>query len=230
MAEIAEITIDSIEDALAAMARGEMVVVLDDKNRENEGDLIIAAEHATPEALAFIVRHTTGIVCVALESGRADTLALDPMVPRNDDRYGTAFTVSVDARYGTTTGVSAADRATTIAALIDPATRPDALMRPGHIFPLRARPGGVLERPGHTEAAVDLTRLAGCAPAGALCEIVRDDGAMARTPELIRFARAHGLCIVTIADLVVYRREGRDRRPSVHVFAHAADLEAGVMR
>jgi len=230
MDNIVEIALDSIEDALDAMARGEMVVVLDDKHRENEGDLIIAAEHATPEALAFIVRHTTGIVCVAIEGARADVLALDPMVKTNDDRHGTAFTVSVDARRGTTTGVSAADRAATIAALIDPATRPDDLMRPGHMFPLRARPGGVLERPGHTEAAVDLARLAGCAPAGVLCEIVSDDGSMARTPELIRFARTHGLRIVTIADLIVYCREGRDRRPSVHQLPHAAGLEAGAMR
>jgi 3,4-dihydroxy 2-butanone 4-phosphate synthase/GTP cyclohydrolase II len=234
MDNIAEIALDRIEDALGAVARGEMVVVLDDKNRENEGDLIIAAEHATPEALAFIVRHTTGIVCVALEGDRADALGLDPMVASNDakntDRHGTAFTVTVDARRGTSTGVSAADRSATIAALIDPETQPDDLMRPGHMFPLRARPGGVLERPGHTEAAIDLARLAGCAPAGVLCEIVRDDGAMARTPELIRFARAHGLCIVTIADLIVYRREGRDRRPSVHAIPHATGLEAGAMR
>jgi 3,4-dihydroxy 2-butanone 4-phosphate synthase/GTP cyclohydrolase II len=230
MDNVAEIAMDSIEDALAALGRGEMVVVLDDKNRENEGDLIIAAEHATPAALAFIVRHTTGIVCVALESERADALALDPMVRSNDDRHGTAFTISVDARRGTTTGVSAADRATTIAALIDPATQAGDLMRPGHMFPLRARPGGVLERPGHTEAAIDLARLAGCTPAGVLCEIVRDDGAMARTPELIRFARTHGLCIVTIADLIVYRREGRDRRPSVHNHPHVHGLEAGTAR
>ncbi|MDF7774768.1 3,4-dihydroxy-2-butanone-4-phosphate synthase [Sphingomonas sp. AOB5] len=230
MENIADIAMDSIEDALHALARGEMVVVLDDKNRENEGDLIIAAEHATPEALAFIVRHTTGIVCVAIEGERADALQLDPMVRSNDDRHGTAFTVSVDARRGTSTGVSASDRAATIAALISPDTMPDDLMRPGHMFPLRARPGGVLERPGHTEAAVDLARLAGCAPAGVLCEIVRDDGAMARTPELIRFARQHGLCITTIADLIVYRREGRDRRPSVHAIPHASGLEAGAMR
>jgi len=230
MDNIAEIAMDSIEDALTALARGEMVVVLDDKNRENEGDLIIAAEHATPEALAFIVRHTTGIVCVALEGARADALGLDPMVRANDDRHGTAFTVTVDARRGTTTGVSAADRSATIVALIDPETRPDDLMRPGHMFPLRARPGGVIERPGHTEAAVDLARLAGCVPAGVLCEIVRDDGAMARTPEIIRFARAHRLCIVTIADLIVYLREGRDRRPSVHSISHASGLEAGAMR
>jgi 3,4-dihydroxy-2-butanone 4-phosphate synthase len=229
MDNIIEMAMDSIEDALSALARGEMVVVLDDKNRENEGDLIVAAEHATPAALAFIVRHTTGIVCVGLEADRADHLGLDPMVPANDDRHGTAFTVTVDVRAGTTTGVSAADRARTVAALIDPATEPRDLMRPGHMFPLRARAGGVLERPGHTEAAVELARLAGCAPAGVLCEIVSEDGSMARTPELLRFARTHGLCIITIADLICYRREGRDRRPSVHPLP-LAPADAAAMR
>lgn len=215
MDNIFDMAMDGIEDALEAFAAGAMIVVLDDKGRENEGDLILAADHATPEALAFMVRHTTGIVCTAIEARRADALGLSPMVASNDDRHGTAFTVSVDARRGTTTGVSAADRARTIAALIDPATGPDDLMRPGHMFPLRARAGGVLERPGHTEAAIDLARLAGCSPAGVLCEIVSEDGSMARAPELLRFARQHGLCIITIADLIVYRREGRDRRPSV---------------
>lgn len=215
MENIFDIAMDSIEDALDALASGEMVVVLDDKGRENEGDLIIAADHVTPEAMAFIVRHTTGIVCAAIEGSRADALGLDPMVASNSDRHGTAFTVSVDARHGTSTGVSAADRARTVAALVDPATRPDDLMRPGHMFPLRARDGGVLERPGHTEAAVDLARLSGCSPAGILCEIVSEDGSMARAPELLRFARQHGLRIITIADLIVFRREGRDRRPSV---------------
>lgn len=227
MDNVIDMAMDSIDDALVALAAGEMVVVLDDKGRENEGDLIIAADHATPEKLAFIVRHTTGIVCVAIESERADALGLDPMVPANSDRHGTAFTITVDAKAGTTTGVSAADRSRTIAALIDPATRPDDLMRPGHMFPLRARPGGVLERPGHTEAAVDLARLAGCTPAGVLCEIVSEDGSMARAPELLRFAHAHGLRIITVADLICYRREGRDRRPSVHPLTTAATAEAG---
>lgn len=204
---VVEIGFDTIDDALAAIAAGQMVVVLDDKHRENEGDLIMAAEHATPAALAFMVRHTTGIVCVGLAGDRVDALALPPMVPSNSDRHQTAFTVSVDAARGTTTGVSAADRAATIAALIDPATTPDDLMRPGHMFPLRARPGGVLERPGHTEASVDLARLAGCTPAGVLCEIVAEDGSMARTPELLRFARRHGLRIVTIADLAQHLRQ-----------------------
>ncbi len=203
---VVEIGFDTIDDALVAIADGQMVMVLDDKHRENEGDLIMAADHATPAALAFMVRHTTGIVCVALEGERIDSLALPPMVASNSDRHQTAFTVSVDARKGTTTGVSAADRAATIAALVDPATRPDDLMRPGHMFPLRARSGGVLERPGHTEASVDLARLAGCRPAGVLCEIVAEDGSMARTPELLRFARRHGLRIITIADLAQHLR------------------------
>jgi 3,4-dihydroxy 2-butanone 4-phosphate synthase / GTP cyclohydrolase II len=224
MDNVIDIAMDSIDDALTALAAGQMVVVLDDKGRENEGDLIIAADHATPEAIAFIVRHTTGIVCVAIEGARADALGLDPMVSSNSDRHGTAFTVTVDAKAGTSTGVSAADRSRTVAALIDPATKPEDLMRPGHMFPLRARAGGVLERPGHTEAAVDLARLAGCSPAGVLCEIVSEDGSMARAPELLRFAHAHGLRIITVADLICYRREGRDRRPSVHPFTVPAEV------
>jgi 3,4-dihydroxy 2-butanone 4-phosphate synthase/GTP cyclohydrolase II len=209
--DVIEIGFDSIDPALEAMAAGEMVVVLDDKSRENEGDLIVAAEFATPQTLAFMVRHTTGIVCVALPGERLEALDLPPMVPNGSDRHQTAFTVSVDCRHGTTTGVSAADRAKTVAALIDPATQPEDLTRPGHMFPLRARPGGVLERRGHTEAAIDLARLAGCQPAGVLCEIVNDDGSMARTPELLRFARAHHLRIITIADLVAHLEQGRHR-------------------
>lgn len=227
MDNIFDIAMDGIEDAVAALAAGEMVIVLDDKCRENEGDLIVAAEHATPETLAFMIRHTTGILCVALEAERADALELDPMVQSGSDRHQTAFTVTVDAREGTTTGVSAPDRARTVAALIDPATRPSDLMRPGHVFPLRACPGGVLERPGHTEAAIDLARLAGCTPAGVIGEIIRDDGLMARTPELLRFARTHGLRIITIADLICYRQDGRDRRLSVHPNPLVADLEVG---
>jgi 3,4-dihydroxy 2-butanone 4-phosphate synthase/GTP cyclohydrolase II len=201
---------DSIENALAAIAAGGLAVVMDDRRRENEGDLIMAAEFATPQALAFIVRHTTGIVCVAMEGERADALDLAPMVVKNAERHQTAFTVSVDAIAGTTTGVSAADRARTITALANAASRPEDFARPGHLFPLRARAGGVLERAGHTEAAVDLAKLAGCAPVGVLCEIVSEDGdgAMARLPELMRFARQHMLPIVTIADLIRYRAQG----------------------
>ena len=222
---VIEIGFDTIEDALAAIAAGEMVVVLDDKNRENEGDLILAAEFATPEALAFIVRHTTGIVCVALTAERIARLDLPPMTAHSTDHQQTAFTVSVDARQGVTTGVSAADRARTIATLIDPQARPDDLLRPGHMFPLRARSGGVLERRGHTEAAVDLATLAGCQPAGVLCEIVNDDGSMARAPELLRFARAHRLRIITIADLAHYRAQGGSVLPA-HV-PHPAAARVG---
>lgn len=209
---VIEFSLNTVHEALDAIAAGELVLVMDDRHRENEGDLIMAAEHATARHLAFMVRHTTGIVCVALEADRVAALDLPPMVASNSDRHSTAFTVSVDAREGTTTGVSAADRATTIQALIDPRTQPAYLLRPGHIFPLKARPGGVLERPGHTEAAVDLARLAGCYPAGVLCEVVNDDGSMARLPELLRFAKTHGLKITTVADLICYRQEGRDRR------------------
>jgi 3,4-dihydroxy 2-butanone 4-phosphate synthase / GTP cyclohydrolase II len=165
----------------------------------------MAAEFASPEALAFVIRHTTGIVCVGLEPSRVDVLDLPPMVQRNSDRHETAFTVSVDLRFGTTTGVSAADRAKTIAALANDDVTGDDFSRPGHVFPLRARPAGVLERAGHTEASVDLARLAGCYPAGLICEIMNDDGTMARLPDLLIFARKHDLKIVTIADLIRYR-------------------------
>jgi 3,4-dihydroxy 2-butanone 4-phosphate synthase / GTP cyclohydrolase II len=196
----------TIENAIDAIARGEAVIVVDDANRENEGDLIIAAEKTTPEAMAFMVRHTSGVICMPLEGSRLDELQLPMMVSENTTAYRTAFTVSVDAKRGTTTGISAADRTTTVHALIDPACRPDDLARPGHIFPLRYREGGVLKRAGHTEAAVDLARLAGLSPAGVLAEVVNDDGTMARLPELERFAAEHGLMLISIADLIRYRR------------------------
>jgi 3,4-dihydroxy 2-butanone 4-phosphate synthase / GTP cyclohydrolase II len=196
----------TIEDAVTAIDRGELVVVVDDANRENEGDLIIAAEKVTPEAMAFMVRHTSGVVCMPLEGNRLDELQLPMMVADNTTAYRTAFTVSVDAKRGTTTGISAADRATTVHTLIDRASTPDDLARPGHIFPLRYREGGVLKRAGHTEAAVDLARLAGLYPAGVLAEIVNDDGTMARLPQLERFAAAHDLQMISIADLIRYRR------------------------
>lgn len=196
----------SIEDAIAEMAAGRMVVVVDDEDRENEGDLILAAEKVTPEAIAFMVRHCSGIICVPLESGRLDRLNLPLMAPDNSDNMGTAFTVSVDARKDTTTGISAADRALTVSALIDPATQPYDLARPGHVFPLRYTDGGVLRRAGHTEAAVDLARLAGLEPAGVLCEVVNDDGTMARLADLERFAGRHDLKVISIADLIAYRR------------------------
>lgn len=194
-----------IPEAIAAIGRGEIVVVVDDERRENEGDLVMAAEFATPESLAFFVRHTSGVICAPITPDRCEELRLPPMVEENTERHGTAFTASVDVEGDTTTGISAADRAATLRALADPARRADDFARPGHVFPLRARPGGVLKRAGHTEAAVDLARLAGCRPAGVICEIVDADGNMARLPELIEFAAEHGLPVVSIADLVRYR-------------------------
>lgn len=198
----------SIEDAVAAMARGEIIVVVDDEDRENEGDLIMTAEAATPENITFFVRHTSGVICTPLTGERLDELEIPLMVrDNNTEAQRTAFTYSVDYIHGTTTGISAADRSATIQALIDPATRPEDLARPGHIFPLRYAEGGVLKRAGHTEAAVDLARLAGLTPAGVLCEIVNDDGTMARVPDLIKFCEEHGLLMVTIAQLIKYRRQ-----------------------
>jgi 3,4-dihydroxy 2-butanone 4-phosphate synthase/GTP cyclohydrolase II len=196
-----------IEDAVAAIGRGEIVVVVDDEDRENEGDLIMAAEFATAETIAFFVRHTSGVICMPLTAERTRELDLPLMVHDNTESHRTAFTVSVDFRSGTTTGISAADRAATIRALIDPATRPRDLARPGHIFPLRYSEGGVLKRAGHTEAAVDLARMAGLYPAGVLCEIVNDDGTMARVPDLEVFCEEHGLLMISIADMIRYRRQ-----------------------
>jgi 3,4-dihydroxy 2-butanone 4-phosphate synthase/GTP cyclohydrolase II len=195
-----------VEDAIAAVARGEMIVVVDDAERENEGDLIMAAEAATPEALAFMVRHTSGVVCAALTGDRLAELQLPLMVADNGESQGTAFTVTVDCRHGTTTGISAADRAATLRTLADPRSLAGDFARPGHVFPLRARSGGVLERRGHTEAAVDLARAAGFAPCGVLCELVNDDGSMARPRDLAAFAERHHLALISIADLVAYRR------------------------
>jgi 3,4-dihydroxy 2-butanone 4-phosphate synthase/GTP cyclohydrolase II len=201
-------TLSTIEEAIAQLRKGGMVVVVDDEDRENEGDLIMAAEDVTPEHMAFFLEHTSGIFCVPLESERADQLQLPLMVVANTEAQRTAFTVSVDYRHGTTTGISATDRAATVRSLIDPATRATDLNRPGHIFPLRYRPGGVLKRAGHTEATVDLCRLAGKFPGGVLCEIVTaDKSGMARLPELEAFAVEFQLPLVTIADLIRYRRQ-----------------------
>jgi 3,4-dihydroxy 2-butanone 4-phosphate synthase / GTP cyclohydrolase II len=206
----------TIEDALAQLRRGGMVVVVDDEDRENEGDLIMAAEDVTAESMAFFLEYTSGIFCVPLESQRADELDLPLMVVANTEAQRTAFTVSVDFRHGTTTGISAGDRAATVRALIDPDTKPNDLNRPGHIFPLRYRNGGVLRRAGHTEATVDLCRMAGKFPAGVLCEVVTADKSdMARLPELQEFADRHGLPIVTIADLIRYRRQNEKLVKSV---------------
>ena len=197
----------TIPEAVAAIGRGEIVVVVDDEDRENEGDLIMAAEAATAENIAFFVRHTSGVICAPLTGDRLDELDIPLMVTHNTEAQRTAFTYTVDFRHGTSTGISASDRAATIQALIDPATRPGDLARPGHIFPLRYAEGGVLKRAGHTEAAVDLARMAGLYPAGVLCEIVNDDGTMARVPDLIGFCKEHGLLLISIAELIRYRRQ-----------------------
>ncbi|GAB4375613.1 MAG: bifunctional 3,4-dihydroxy-2-butanone-4-phosphate synthase/GTP cyclohydrolase II [Acidobacteriota bacterium] len=196
-----------IEEALEELRAGRMVVVVDDENRENEGDLTLAAEFVTPEAINFMARHGRGLICLSMTGERLDELQIPLMVSENSSRFNTAFCVSIEAREGTTTGISAADRATTIRRAIDPATRPSDLVRPGHVFPLRAAPGGVLRRAGQTEAAVDLARLAGLYPAGVICEVMKDDGTMARVPDLEDFCRRHGLKMITIADLIRYRME-----------------------
>jgi 3,4-dihydroxy 2-butanone 4-phosphate synthase/GTP cyclohydrolase II len=196
-----------IEDAIEAVARGEIIVVSDDEDRENEGDLIMAAEFATPDKLAFFLHHSSGVICAPITGERAQELELNAMVLQNTESMRTAFLVTCDYRHGTTTGISSYDRAATIRALVDPTTRPGDLARPGHVFPLQAREGGVLRRAGHTEAAVDLARLAGLYPAGVLSEIVDEKKmGMARGPELERFCDEHGLLLITIADLVRYRR------------------------
>ncbi len=195
-----------IEDVVAAITRGEIVVLVDDEDRENEGDLIMAAQHATAEKIAFFVRHTSGVIVAPLIGARCDDLRLPLMVEHNTESHRTAFTISVDLIGGTTTGISAADRAATLRALADPAVGFTDFARPGHIFPLRAREGGVLKRAGHTEAAVDLARMAGCEPAGIICEITNDDGSMARLPDLRRFCAEHGLLLSSIAELIAYRR------------------------
>ena len=195
-----------IEQVIAAFARGELVLVVDDEDRENEGDLIMAAEFATMQQVAFMVRHTSGVLCVSMPGERLDALELPLMVQAQTETMGTAFTITVDAK-GVGTGISAEDRALTCRVLADPTTRPEALHRPGHIFPLRAREGGVLTRPGHTEAGVDLAQLAGVQPAALLAEVVNDDGSMARLPDLERFAQQHGLLMTSIADLIAYRQQ-----------------------
>jgi 3,4-dihydroxy 2-butanone 4-phosphate synthase/GTP cyclohydrolase II len=197
----------SIENAIAELQAGRMIIVVDDEDRENEGDLVVAAEFATSEIVNFMAREARGLICVSLEQERIDTLELPQMVPasKNDAQFGTAFTHSVDAKEGTTTGISAQDRATTIQVLIDPSSQPSDLARPGHVFPLRAEPEGVLSRPGQTEASVDLARLAGLTPAAVICEIMCDDGTMARLPELEILAEKHDLRIVSVADLIAYR-------------------------
>jgi 3,4-dihydroxy 2-butanone 4-phosphate synthase/GTP cyclohydrolase II len=196
----------SIEEAVEDIRNGKMVVVVDDPERENEGDLVVAAQFATPEAVNFMATHARGLICLCLTGERCEQLGLPPMTQRNEAPLGTAFTVSVEARKGVTTGISAADRAHTIHVAIDPASTPHDLVQPGHVFPLRARDGGVLVRAGQTEAAVDLSRLAGLVPAGVVCEIMNEDGTMARVPDLVPYSERHGLRMITVADLIEYRR------------------------
>lgn len=195
---------NTIDEAIADLQAGRMIVVVDDEDRENEGDLVMAASKITPEAVNFMIRHARGLVCAPITFQRVEELDLPQMVHQSTDRMGTAFTVSVDIKTAST-GISAYERAETIKALIDPGTRPEDLRRPGHIFPLKAKEGGVLRRAGHTEAAVDLARLAGLYPAGAICEVVNEDGTMARIPQLVEFCRKHDLKLVSIADLIQYR-------------------------
>ncbi len=223
------------EDAIHELRAGRVIVVVDDKERENEGDLMIAAEAVTPEAINFMATHGRGLICLAMTGQRIDELGLDPMSPKNDALGGTAFTVSIDVKNrGVTTGISAHDRAQTIRAAIASGSSREEFAMPGHVFPLRARAGGVLERRGHTEAAVDLARLAGFCPAGVICEIVNDDGTMARVPDLVQFCRRHNLLMITVGDLARYRLESRvaanqSARDDAHPasFTDSASVEFG---
>ncbi len=197
----------TVDQALAEIAAGRMIVVVDDEDRENEGDLVMAAEFATPEAINFMAKHARGWICLTLTGERCDELGLELMTAKNETPHETPFTVTIEAREGVTTGISAADRAQTIRVASDPKNGPEAIVKGGHVNPLKAKPGGVLERTGHTEAGVDLARLAGCTPAGVICEIMNDDGSMARLPDLKQYCATHGLKMLTIADLIAYRRK-----------------------
>jgi len=199
-------TFDRIESAIADIRRGKIIIVVDDADRENEGDLVMAAQHVTPTAVNFMAKFGRGLICVPTTSERLEQLGIDRMVRQNRESFRTDFQVSVDAAHGISSGISAADRARTICVMASPTAMADDLVQPGHVFPLRARPGGVLQRAGHTEAAVDLVHLAGCRPIGVICEVMRDDGAMARLPELLKFAKKHRLKICSIAALIEYRR------------------------
>jgi 3,4-dihydroxy 2-butanone 4-phosphate synthase/GTP cyclohydrolase II len=232
----------AIEDAIEAIRAGRMVIVVDDADRENEGDLTIAAEKVTPEAINFMARYGRGLICLSMTPERLDELEVPLMVNQNTSRFETAFCIPIDAKGRTSTGISAADRAATVLAAIDPATRPSDLARPGHLLPLRSRTGGVMVRAGQTEAAVDLARMAGLYPAGVICEVMNEDGTMARVPQLSRIAKRHGLLIVTIADLIKYRirteslvkRVASAKLPTdygdfqIHVFEHEPDKQSHV--
>jgi 3,4-dihydroxy 2-butanone 4-phosphate synthase/GTP cyclohydrolase II len=228
-----------VDGALEEIARGRMIVVVDDEDRENEGDLTLAAEFVTPEAINFMAKHGRGLICLALTEDRADYLRLAPMTAENRSRFGTAFTESIEAREGVTTGISAYDRAHTIKVAIDPKSTAADVVRPGHVFPLRARRGGVLVRAGQTEASVDLARMAGLIPAGVICEIMKDDGTMARVPDLIEFCKAHGLKMLTVAELIRHRmqteryvrRVGESMLPTEYgefrMIAYESEIEGG---
>ena len=206
MTELKHTWLSSIEEIIADARQGRMFILVDDEDRENEGDLVIPAEKADAQAINFMARYGRGLICLSLTRDRVTELGLQPMSPKNRTRHATAFTVSIEAREGVTTGISAADRARTIAVAIDTASKAEDIVTPGHVFPLTAQPGGVLVRAGHTEAAVDISRMAGLNPSGVICEIMNDDGTMARMPDLVRFAQLHALKIATIADLIAYRR------------------------
>ncbi|MBN3037833.1 MAG: bifunctional 3,4-dihydroxy-2-butanone-4-phosphate synthase/GTP cyclohydrolase II [Candidatus Omnitrophica bacterium] len=199
--------LDAIPDIINELRQGKMVIVIDDAERENEGDLIISASYVTPQAINFMAKHGRGLICVPMEGDRLDALGLHPMSSEKKDPFQTAWAISVDAKKGISTGISAADRAKTIQVLVDPATVPEDLVKPGHVFPLRAQKGGVLARAGHTEACLDLMKLAGLYPAGVICEIMNEDGSMARTDDLLSFARVHNLSVCTVRDLIEYRRK-----------------------
>ena len=206
MTELKQTWLSSIEEIIDDARQGRMFILVDDEDRENEGDLVIPAEMADAAAVNFMARYGRGLICLTLTAERVANLGLPQMSPRNRTRHSTAFTVSIEARTGVTTGISAADRARTVAVAIDPSCAAEEIVSPGHVFPLRAQPGGVLVRAGHTEAAVDISRLAGLNPSGVICEIMNDDGTMARMPDLVKFSQLHGLKIATIADLIAYRR------------------------
>ena len=228
-----DLVFSPIQDAIHEICLGKMVVVVDAPDRENEGDLTIAAQFATPEAVNFMATHGRGLICLCLTEERCDELDLQQMTERNETPFGTAFTVSIEARKGVSTGISAHDRARTIQVAIDPGTRPDDLVQPGHVFPLRARPGGVLQRAGQTEAAVDLARLAGLTPAGVVCEIMKDDGTMARVPDLMEYCSRHGLKMIRLEDLIEYRRRTEklvERLTSVHLPTAYGDFTAIAFR
>jgi 3,4-dihydroxy 2-butanone 4-phosphate synthase/GTP cyclohydrolase II len=239
MTDEMDLAIVRVERALDEIRRGKMVILVDDADRENEGDLVLAAEHVTPEAINFMARHARGLICLSITEEQVKRLGLPMMVQDNQSTYATAFTVSIEAARGVSTGISAADRAATIRAAIDPRASPDDVVRPGHVFPLRARKGGVLVRAGQTEGSVDLARLAGCLPAGVICEVMNDDGTMARMPDLERFGKEHGLMVLSVADIIQYRmqRERLVRRSAeaplptqyggeMHAIAYENDVDA----